>query len=132
MGPVVVTDIDVVVVCSVDVITVVMSHSFIHPETKSLVVDHSVVVVVSMVDVFIVVVKSTVDSVVESDSDDSSVNVVDPIVVVSPVDSVFNVENFDGNGVGGLQGSSEGAQRRVRHIRLFLGNFLVVPIIVSL
>ena len=117
MGPVVVTDIDVVVVCSVDVITVVMSHSFIHPETKSLVVDHSVVVVVSMVDVFIVVVKSTFDSVVESDSDDSSVNVVDPIpVVVSPVDSVFNVDNFHGNGVGGLQGSSEGPHRRIGQI----------------
>ena len=91
-----------------------MSHSFINPETKSLVVDHSVVVVVSMVDVFIVVVKSTVDSVVESDSDDSSVNVVDPIpVVVSPVDSVFNVDNFHGiSGVGSFQGSSEGPEAK--------------------
>ena len=84
MEAAVVIRVDAVVVCSVDVISVVVNdiQKLQFVISVVVVVDHAVVVVVSMVDVFIVVDKSTVGSVVEIDSDDSSVNVLVPIVVV--------------------------------------------------
>ena len=87
MEAAVVIRVDAVVVCSVDVISVVVNdiQKLQFVISVVVVVDHAVVVVVSMVDVFIVVVKSTADSVVEIDSDDSSVNVLVPIVVGTDV-----------------------------------------------